>query len=347
MKIKIIDNIVDFEKIKCPWNEVFANDPSSTIFSSWAWFRGWVYGTPNKWRILALTPEHSTDCIAFFPVGFTTRKKMGIKFSEIYIGGNPNSDHAGFVCLPGYWDEVCFALVEYLKNKVAWDIFYLRDVFDEKIDQFVDFFPMNKFKVQRSEGQVCPYIPLPESWDNYLKDFLGKKNRQKFRRYIRELDESEDYKIEIANNENFDDYLSIYVNLYRQRWPQVSNKSIEMKKMIMRNCFEADSLLLATLLFKNDPLATRVDFIDRKCHTISAYNSAWDQKKDPKLSPGTRLRVFLVRYAIENNFKYLDFLRGGEEYKQKSFGAINRYNKDILIFKKNLKNLLENIIRLH
>ena len=339
MKVQLIETKHDFEKLRGQWDEVFAKDPCSTQFSSWAWLRGWIHGTSSQWGVLAVAPDVSQKSVAFFPFGRQVRKEMRVTFSEIFIGGNPNSDHTGFVCLPEYLDEVIFALVYYFNNKVTWDIFSLKDVFDEKIHRFVQFFPVDKFTVKRTEGHVCPYIPLPGTLDDYLNNFLGKNNRKKFRRLLRELDNSNEFKVEIANTENFEEYFSIFIGFYRQKWTHVADSTIEKKKLIISNCFEAGTMLVSILWYKNDPIATRVDCIDRKNHTYYAYNSSWNDKFS-QFSPGTMLRSFFVRYAIENNFKYFDLLRGEESYKQESFGAVNRHNEDILIYRKNLKNLL-------
>jgi CelD/BcsL family acetyltransferase involved in cellulose biosynthesis len=71
--------------------------------------------------------------------------------------------------------------------------------------------------------------------------------------------------------------------------------------------------------------------------------TGWDLEFE-KLSPAKRLQSYVIRYAIENNFKCYDFLRGDESYKQDSFGSSVRYNKDIFIQRKNLKRSFARLI---
>jgi CelD/BcsL family acetyltransferase involved in cellulose biosynthesis len=342
MIVTTIDSIGAFEQVRGSWEAVHTQDPESTVFTSWPWFRGWLQGTSVPWTILALRPAGSRDYAAFFPLGMHARRRKGLPFTEISIGGNTISDHTGFVCLPAYQREAAAAIAAYLQKRMAWDVFRLRDVYDPKVEALVAAFVGKEFEVHCADGQICPYIPLPESWEGYLQDFLGRRPRKQFRQFQRDFDRQE-YRVEIADAATFENYLDILLELYRQRWPMISANGLRMKQLLLRHCFEAAALMLPLLFHQDRPIAGMVEFIDKKNATLAGFITGWDYGYE-KISPAKRLQSYVIRYAIENNYKYYDFLRGDEVYKQATFGCSIRRNQDIVIGRKSLKRNFAEIL---
>lgn len=68
MKITVIDNIGQFEKIKAAWDAVYLGDPNATVFLSWGWIRGWIESTNYNWSIIAIKSNDTSQYIAFMPV---------------------------------------------------------------------------------------------------------------------------------------------------------------------------------------------------------------------------------------------------------------------------------------
>lgn len=342
MHVNLVESFADFEKLKSNWEHVYKQDPESPIFTSWAWFRGWFQGTAFPWKILACRPKDGDDYVAFLPLGMTSRRRRGVNFAEVFIGGNPNSDHTGFVCLPDHRDHATAEIAAFLAKKMAWDVFRLRDVFDAKVENLIKAFPARDFEVRRSEGQVCPYISLPDTWDEYVQNYLGRHSRKEFRAYLRDFERAEEYRIELANSENFRAFLELLIGFYRQRWPEVSDGNIVLKKHILTNCFAAGALLLPVLFFRDQPIAASALFLDFKNSSINGYMTARDMCCD-RLDPGKRLRCFEVNYAIEKGFSVLDMLRGDEMFKKQALGAVERNNQDVVIHRKNTKRVYDKL----
>jgi CelD/BcsL family acetyltransferase involved in cellulose biosynthesis len=335
MKVDLIDDMDAFEAAREDWENVYGQDPTSTIFTSWAWFRGWLQSTPFAWAILVLHPDNGGGRVGFFPIGMHRRKKKGIEFSELFIGGNNTSDHTGFICLPDYRREAVVAFASYLQKNLRWDVFRLRDVFDPKVEDLVDAFPLKKFEVYRADGEVCPYIPLPESWESYLQDFLSRRSRKQLREFYQELDQG-DYRVEIADKANFEEYLGILLSLHRQRWPEKSEISLAMEGSLMRSCFQQNALQLPVLFYRDQPIAAMAQFIDHKNFTLAGFMAGWNTDFH-NLSPSKRLQSYIISNAIVRGIKCYDFLRGNESYKNNFYGCSVRSNKNILIHRKNYK----------
>jgi CelD/BcsL family acetyltransferase involved in cellulose biosynthesis len=340
--VTTIDSIDAFERVRGAWEAVHAQDPESTVFTSWPWFRGWLQGTPCPWTILALRPDRGGEPVAFFPIGRQAKKRKGLVFLEIFLGGNTLSDHTGFICLPEYQEEAVAAFTGHLQNKVKWDVFRLKDVFDRKVEALTEAFPVREFDVQRADGQACHYIPLPESWESYLQDVIGRRPRQQFRQYHRDFSR-EEYRVEVADQARFEEYLAILLDLHRQRWPQKSETSLQMEKLLLRSCFQAGALYLPVLFYLDQPIAAVADFMDQKNATLGGFMSGWDLRFE-RLSPAKRLQSYVISHAIEKGYTCYDFLRGDESYKQETYGSVIRYNQDIVIHRKSWKRSFERLI---
>jgi hypothetical protein len=61
----------------------------------------------------------------------------------------------------------------------------MRDVCDPRIDLFLENFASEKFDVQKDKGIVCPSLTLPDTWEQYLQDYLSSSTRKNLRRSIR------------------------------------------------------------------------------------------------------------------------------------------------------------------
>ena len=338
MRIEVIETNEGFERVRPDWERVHAGDPASDIFTTWAWFRGWLAGTTHPWRIFAL--HDGERYVGFFPLSLRERSRRGVRIAEFFLGGTPCSDHAGFICLPDYQREAVAALASALRREDAWNALRLQDVFDPKVDLLVAAFSGGDFEVRSIPDQGCPCTLLPASWDEYLQSFTNHTHRKKFRRIIREIDAQEDFRVEFATPERFKALLDIFLKLFRQRWPQVSDHNLAMKRTLLGSCFEAGTLLLPVLFYLGQPIAATAIFVDRKNSTLADYNGGWDQAY-PQLSPGIRLQCYMVHYGITHGFRFFDFLRGEEPYKVREFGATLRYNRGFVIHRKDLKRYWE------
>ena len=84
-------------------------------------------------------------------------------------------------------------------------------------------------------------------------------------------------------------------------------------------------------------------FVDSQKRVFYAYINAFNAEYAKK-SPGSVILGYGIRYAIENGFKVFDFMRGSEEYKF-SFGARERFNRNLTITRTGIRLTTSKIIR--
>ena len=336
MQISVMNKYEQFDELKKDWDAVYSADHFATIFVSWEWLRGWSKIRPYQWLILAARPDAVSPYVAFMALAVDNPKQDGsYNVRNLYMGGNPNSDHTGFVCLNGYDDEAIPAFSEYVQNQLKWDKFYIRDVFDPRIDIFLSCLSKKKFYVSKADSTSCPYIALPDNWDLYLQDFLKTKTRHSILRNIRRLERNTDFCVTQVEADNLEVQVETFIKLFQLRWGPQPEHDLNRYRSILRYCFENDSLWLDIFWDGTTPIAAMAGFIDKKMKTFSNYNGGYDIQFE-KLSPGKAMVAHSIKFAINNGYQTYDFLRGDEDYKF-SFGAKKRYNKNITIRRENMK----------
>lgn len=337
MQIQHIDTIRQFENLRSNWDYLYSIDTNASIFVSWSWLRGWIETINDPWFVLCARSDETSPYIGFLPLFHknTDNSKFHV-FRELHMGGNPASDHTGFVCNPLYEKDVIRSLASYVQERLKWDRFHMRDVFDSRLDFFLKSFSQKKFNIIKLDNTPCPFIVLPKNFDQYLYN-LGSNTRKKVRRYFKKIDDADEFRVAHVNADNLEKHIDILISLHHLKWKkQQPEHVINMKRTIIRYLFEYNALLFPILYYNDKPIAARVDFIDRKNKTLSAYQSGWDTKYY-KISPGNILRFNSIRFAIEKRLKIYDLLRGYEEYKVSSYRANVRLNFNTTIIKSSLK----------
>jgi len=335
MDVVVVDDLQKMDRLKFNWGTVYAADPHAHIFLSWVWLRGFFEVTPYRWFVLALRPEACTFFVAFLPLAQANSKFNLLRI--LRMGGAPAADYTGLICLPEYEDEAIRHFAGYIQNVLVWDRFQASDVLDYRVDAIINAFSERKFSVQ-SKGELhCPYISLPESWDQYLGS-LSRATRKSLKRNLRKIEALEDFRVTYATPENLKNQIEIFYKLWKERW---GTRPFWYRK-IFEHCFNDQKLLIIFLWDENIPFATTAAFVDPQKNIF--YDFAGGYHLDYALySPGNMVILYGIQYAIENQYKVYDFLRGGEEYKY-SFGAVDRYCSQTLITRRSLRGSVVSFI---
>jgi CelD/BcsL family acetyltransferase involved in cellulose biosynthesis len=329
MHIQCIKDMHQMDALKEAWDAAYAVDPYATIFASWAWLRGWLETTCDEWLVLAARSDSGSSYVAFLTLAVDATRR------RLYMGGYPLADHTGFVCLPEYEGEAIAALAAFVQQQLEWDEFDMRDVCDPRLDRFLGHLSQTRFDIRKTDGACCPYILLPESWEQYLQDSLGRKARKNLRRSTRKVESLSGFRMTQAQADNIEHQIDVFLMLYQMRWGAKAGYFLDRFRAIFRRCFESDCLWLVVLWDGATPIATDAAFVDRQKKVFSVYVGGWDERF-ARLSPGDVLTGYSIRYAIENGFQVVDLLRGAESYKI-SFGAEEHFNTDVTVARKSLR----------
>lgn len=338
MRIDVIDTVAGFDAVRDNWDQVYRDDPDAQHFLSWTWLKDFL-GHRGRWFVLALRQrEPDAPYVAFLPLRLLTKldEQSGLFYDEIVMGGNYSADYTGLIVMPGYERKAIAGFAAYLKQQ-NWTHLRLEHfsgpperrekmilALQGPLVMFRDNAPTSHDNI---DNTICPVVSLPASWDDYLDGKMSSQTRQKLRRFLRKLDGDEGYRMTMATPETIDRDLTILFDFWRTRWterkgPERTERLINSTRDMLMDCFRSGTLDVPVFWFREQPLGALANIVDRPKKTILFYITGRDETwKTP--SPGLVLHGYCIRRAIEDGFKFYDFLRGNEPYKY-VFGADER-----------------------
>jgi Tfp pilus assembly protein PilF/CelD/BcsL family acetyltransferase involved in cellulose biosynthesis len=347
MKIILINESKNFEQLRRNWNAVYKADTLAQFFLSWVWLSGWFQIVSDPWLVLAAQPDDDSAYVAFFPLILTKEQNNdGQIYPKLCMGGNRMADYTGLICIPGYEEPVIAAFADYIENQLNWSTFHLENILDTDprmallIDRFSgDNFDRQKLKISNQDGidnYICPYLSLPETWEQYLQGVLSLKMRRNVKRFMRTVENSDEFRITQTTADNLEQHIQILIDLWQARWHNKKGDQcqqiIGFLGRILRHCCDNNCLYFPVLWQGDLPVGAIACWIDSEKKSILFYITARDDRFNNP-APGIILNAYGIKYAIENGFKTYEFLRGNEPYKF-SFGTQERFIKHIVIKRK-------------
>ncbi len=165
---------------------------------------------------------------------------------------------------------------------------------------------------------VCPVIPLPDSFDAYLAR-LSKKQRHEVRRKLRRLYRfASDVRHHVAGEgEDLQAAMDVFIDLHRRSHPdKAAFMTAQMEKFFraMAEMARARGWLHLSFLEVDGRAVSSLFCFDYNGRRM-VYNSGFDPEAAAELSPGWNLVVMEIEDAIRQGLKVFDFLQGDEEYK--------------------------------
>lgn len=348
MKFKMyIDVITTFEKLnalKKNWEAVYDADPEAHIFLSWPWISRRLQARISNWFVLAAkTDADASAYVAFFPLRYRGSKTPNGEIAkELAMAGNHAADYTGFLCMPEFTDCVISAFAFVIK-KLEWKSLHLKNIcaWNKNNIILLIYFPKNEYKLTSVKGlgksdnvssptytdnTICPYVDLPDIWENYLYSNLTSNMRRKIKRYLEAMEISGEFSITVSNDHTIDRDIDILLKFWDTKWRKNKGDKTDAMLDSLRNDiidFFYQHILFMPILWRNEePVGALACLVDDKKKSLCMYVAGRDAKVQ-KPPPGLLLNAYCIRRAIENGYKTYDFLRGNEPYKY-LFGAKER-----------------------
>lgn len=340
MQINRIDDLAQFDQLRKMWESVYVADPHAHFFVSWTWLRGWFEITPFSWFVLAVQPDNESPYVAFFPLNMRVLKTG--KFNlirELRMGGKPLGGYTGLLCLPEYEQEAIIALANYLQES-DWDSFQMEHTLDPRLDCLLKGLPADKFDVRLIDCFPSSYIPLPNTWEQYMHDTLGSRTRRNLRRSLRQTDSHNEFYATCAQDNSVERDIEVLLTLWQQRWG--SNPKAYWLRSIFRYLYENRCLWLGVLWDEQIPMAALAGILDQQKKDFYAFIMGRNTNY-LKQSPGKVMFWKSIQYAIENGCHVYDLIMGGDDYKV-TLGARQRDDAlTIGVTRKSLRSTLANM----
>lgn len=328
MQVQYYHDASAFDNLRAEWNPLVFASAANEIFLTLEWQEAWWrhLGEGELW--IAAVRDPAGALLAIFPchVLDTTDGRRLLRF----IGCVEVTDYLDFILAKGLEEALLELFVEGLGSEEApaWDSAVFCNI--SQTSKTLEYLPalarQAGLQVAVKQKDVCPIIPLPASWEEYLM-MLDKKQRHEIRRKLRRAQSEAMLEWYIVGPEHdFDRELEIFLDLHRKSRPDKSAfmtpRTEAFFRAMARACFDAGWLQLSHLVLDGRHEASMLSF--DYDNAILLYNSGFDPEGHPHLSPGNTLISLCIQHAIEQGRREFDFLRGDEEYKYR-FGARDSY----------------------
>lgn len=351
MQIDVVDDMQRLMELRADWEAVYDADPEAQFFLSWTWMIDWLPRVAGPWFVLAARADPATPYVAFLPLRLGTEQhNNGSFYNEINFAGNYAADYAGFITRPEVEREALSAFGRFMMH-LNWTNLRLDNfaASERRMRLFLAQFPSRtvvtkevpRINPDNVNNCICPFVPLPNDWEQYLNERLSANTRQKIRRLLRQLDGGGELRIVLADARTIERDVDILLRFWATRWAERKGKRIESlvrnNRITLMRAFASASLLLPVLWKGDTPLGALATFVDERKKSLLFYLSGRDESCNTP-PPGLLLHAWSIRHAIVRGFKIYDFLRGNEPYKY-SFGAEERHIKCIRISTRSGRNL--------
>ncbi len=170
-------------------------------------------------------------------------------------------------------------------------------------------------------NEVCPVIPLADSFEGYL-DSIDSKQRREINRKLRRATGADAELVVVGPDDDVDTAVTDFLELLQKSTFEKRDWLTDGRRAVFYDAAHAAQkagtlqLLFIEVRGKKAAGLFNFDYRDR----IWVYNSGLDPELFGALSLGVVITAKAIEYAIENGRTTFDFLRGNETYKYR-FGA--------------------------
>lgn len=323
MKTQVYTDAAGFAALHQEWNPLLRDSASDTLFLTWEWqSTWWEHLGEGELYLIAVRDGGHLSGIA--PLYLTTSDD-GLKTLSV-VGCRDVSDYLDLIAASGQEAKVYGALLDWLESDEApaWDLADLCNMPSASPTHslLAEMAADRGYQVHTEVEDICPIIPLPATWDDYLNS-LSKKQRHEIRRKLRRAEGSGQINWYIVNEEHdLAAEMEAFIELHQKSHVDKDEfMDAQMKGFFhaaAQVLHEAGWLQLAFMEVNGEKAATMLNFDYQD--SIMVYNSGYNPHKYARLSPGIVLLAYCIQWAIELGRSKFDFLRGDEEYKYR-FGA--------------------------
>jgi CelD/BcsL family acetyltransferase involved in cellulose biosynthesis len=328
VKVDLHTDASVFDDLEKEWTDLLAESTPRSFFLTPQWQRLWWknFADGRNLRVWSVrSPEGRLVGLCSL-----TETTEGIEF----VGGKDLCDHLDILSLPGHEETVATGLLGEISRGPSSggsvDLHFIPESsrflspLKEKAEQM-------GWKATLEPEETSPFIPLPETWEEYLASLRG-KDRHELRRKMRRAEEYGSLLLRTTSPEEIDDDLETFVRLHALSTPEKSDFMDQKMQDFFRQvgkAFMAEGWVRLFILELNEVPAAALLAFDYD-DALLIYNSGYDPSLSAA-SPGIALFGYTIREAIREGRRAFDFLRGNESYKYRLGG------KDLPLYHLNLR----------
>ena len=349
MRVDLYTDPQAFGSLRAEWADLVARSSYNTLFLRPEWMAAWwqVFGPEGALRLLAVRGDDGR-LLGVAPLFLAavdadpSQPLPALSFERprpnpaatpqptlLLVGGTEVTDYTDILVEPEHAPAVIEAIFAALLERVpGWRWLDLHNIPDGSptLGLLTRLAEQHGLAVELGQEEVCPFISLPASWDEYLAS-LGKKERHELRRKMRNIEQAgRVHLLEVTAPAQLEGSVETFMALHEASTPDKASfmRDPRMRRffrLITRMAIENGWLDLSFLAIDDQPAAGILCF--HYGDGLLVYNSGCDPQAWPGLSPGIALLGHCIRKAIDRGLHEFDFLQGSEPYKY-DLGARDR-----------------------
>ena len=336
LRSSLVTDAQALEALAPAWTDLLARSDANELMLTPDWLLPWwsTFGKLDKRQLHVVVFYDDDQLVGLAP--FLKRRhwhRPGLPFLRLEPLGSGErpmeaicSDYLNIIAERGKEAEVAHQFAEMLaKGRLGnWDELLLPMMDGSSI------MPELLAQACRQQGlsatctttSIAPYIPLPSTWEEYLRS-LDKKKRYSLLRTQRDFDEwakGEAKVVQVQTKKDLEEGRRILHSLHHERWEDGGEKGVfraprflAFHEAVQESFLPKGQLQLSWLSVRGTPIAALYCFQwNRK---IYFYQCGRKTELPKQVRPGTILLAYAIRSAIERGMREFDFLAGAAFYK--------------------------------
>ncbi len=324
LETRIVTDQSGLLSLKGQWSDLLARSNPGSPFLTWEWVSNWwgIMREKDQELFVICVTAQSGELLGVVP--FLKRvqggRAMPVAVLE-FIGGDQDTcaDYMDLIVNNHDLEDVADSVLRYLQTEGAaqWDVIHMSGMSQTgNFRALLHRLAAEKYEIREALLDTCPYISLPEKWEDYLKS-LSKKSRYnvgKKRRNLSQLYNNRFYLV--AEGDDLAAALARACELQAKRLEMKGlspcPRFYEFQSAVAREFLRNGWLFLGVLEANGKTVASQYAF---KWHNkVFHYQTGFDPEYE-KYSVGLISTGFMIETAIKHNVREYDFLRGREDYK--------------------------------
>ncbi|MEM6654235.1 MAG: GNAT family N-acetyltransferase [Planctomycetota bacterium] len=319
MRIQIFTNLDALSTVAREWNELAAGAP----LRSYDWHATWQrhYGDASRGGLLVLGVFDGDRLIGLAPWRIERSLRRGTTIR--WLGdGEVCTDHPTILSVRNAEQAVAATLADYLAaERGDWQLIDLADVDRDEVavDLLGDELASRGSIVDRAPAGSCWRLTLPESWEALLQQ-QSKSHRKQLRRSERFIETSDSFVWHaVSTAEDLQRAWPLLEDLHQRRRRSLgepgcfaSPKWAAYHREVSKQLLAEGRLRLFWSELDGRPFTAEYAFAG--VGVWHAYQGGLDPDR-LDISPGRLSMISLIRSAMEEGVREIDFMRGDEPYK--------------------------------
>ncbi|HEY3314161.1 MAG TPA: GNAT family N-acetyltransferase [Bacillota bacterium] len=333
-EIGAVTEEVGLAAIRDEWESLLEGSRSNRPFSTWTWAATWWRHHRRGKALYLITLRRPGGELAGLAPFFRQWLLPGLPLlpvRRLRLMGAGNSDYLDLIFARGEEEALARDLTSFLGSHPTWELMTVEECPGDSpalaaIRQAADEAGWGSAYLPQ---EVCPYRPLPSTWDEFQQD-LGKKTRKHLDYYRRRLERESNFEIRLVDSgAHVDQAMDDFFSLHKQRWwgkgmpGSFALPSVRRFHRDVARRFLDEGRLRLYLAYADDRCVAS-QYCFRTADGTFYYSGGFD----PKWSwagVGNLVLAHSIRQAIDEGSPAFDFLRGAEDYKYR-WTSVDRRN---------------------